>query len=369
MTATRRILLALMLLPAAVAADNGDWWNLPYPDRFDAASLTREQPSISVAGKDFVGGDGTAFMFRGVSIADPAKLDAQGRWSRGLFEEIHAWGANAIRLPIHPVAWRERGAQWYFARIDEAVRWANALDMYLIIDWHSIGNLAAGMFQHPMYDTSLVETFNFWRSIAHRYRDVPTLAVYELFNEPTDDFIGAGSGSLGKASWEDWRQTIEDLIDLVRVYDPTVIPLVGGFNWAYDLSRVADQPIRRERVAYAIHVYPQKALPADGTRAAQFELWQDQWGYVAARYPVVAAEIGWVREDGYGAHVPVIDNTGEYGPRLLEFMEARGVSWIVWCFDVDWSPTMIADWEFTPTEQGRFFRAAMQRLRDGTPRP
>jgi lysophospholipase L1-like esterase len=342
------------------------WWAIPYPDRFDVSLLSREQAQLSISGKDFVTAAGDTFIFRGVNIGDPDKLDSQGQWTRALFEEIHSWGANTVRLPVHPVAWRERGADWYFARIDEAVLWANALDMYLVIDWHSIGNLQTQQFQHPMYVTSGVETATFWRGIAHRYAEVPTVAVYELFNEPTDNYIGFGSGSLGKADWDGWRDMLESLIDLVRVYDPSAIALVGGFNWAYDLAPVADRPVRRDGVAYAVHVYPQKARPEDGSRQAQFDLWQSQWGWAADRYPLFASEIGWVREDGYGAHVPVIDNSGSYGPQLVEFMEARGISWAVWNFDPDWSPTLIADWSFTPTEQGRFFRDVMQRLRDGS---
>jgi len=359
-------LILLLALARPALADEPQWWSLPYPGRFDAATLAVEQPAITIEGKDFVTSGGEPFVFRGVNIADPAKLSAQGHWDRRLFEEVRSWGANTVRLPIHPVAWRERGADWVFAHIDEAVQWCNQMGMYLIIDWHSIGNLEAGMFQHPMYDTSVVETANFWRSVAWRYRDVPTVAVYELFNEPTDNYIGAGPGSLGKASWDSWREQMEDLIDLLRVYDPGSIPLVAGFNWAYDLASVAEQPIRRDRVAYAIHPYPQKALPSEPTRDAQFALWQEQWGWVAERYPLIASELGWVAEDGYNPHIPVIDNEGRYGPLLVEFMEARGISWTVWNFDPDWAPTMISDWEFTPTEQGRFFRYVLQRLDGGS---
>lgn len=336
------------------------WWDIPYPGRFDKARLTRDQAFIRIDGNTFVRGDSKPFVFRGVNIADPGKLYVQGRWGKGLFEEVARWGANTIRLPIHPIAWRKHGPDWYFERIDEAVSWANALDMYLIIDWHSIGNLESEMFQHPQYVTSKVETANFWKSIAHRYEDVPTTAVYELFNEPTDDFIGAGRGSLGKLSWEIWRETLEYLIDIVHVYDPSVITLVGGLNWAYDLTPVADMPVRREGVAYTSHAYPQKAKPAQNSKQAFFDLWEKQWGFVAQKYPVIATEIGWVREDGFNAHIPVINNDGSYGPNIMEYMKDRGISWTAWCFDPDWSPTMISDWDFTPTEQGAFFKTVMQ---------
>jgi endoglucanase len=367
------LLVFLATVSFAATPDNSvthgvtsQWWDIPYPSRFDASQLLQEQQTITIDGKRFITGNGETFVFRGVNIADPAKLVEQGQWNKRLFEEVAAWGANTIRLPIQPVAWREKGKDWYFQRIDEAVSWANALGLYLIIDWHSIGNLLTNMYQHPMYITTVTETTNFWRDIAYRYKDVPTLAVYELFNEPTDNFIGAGSGSLGKLSWDDWREAMETMIDVVQVYDPGVISLVGGFNWAYDLTPVAEKPIRRESVAYAAHAYPQKASPEENTKQAFFEQWESQWGFVADTYPIIATEIGWVREDGFNSHIPVINNDGGYGPNLVNFMERKGISWTVWNFDTGWAPVMISDWNFTPTEQGRFFKEVMLRARNGT---
>lgn len=336
-----------------------EWWDIPYPQRFDASLLAKTQQALSVSGKNIVNEDGDVVILRGVNIADPGKLAYQDRWNRRLFEEVASWGANTIRLPVHPMGWRERGPDWYMERIDEAVFWANSLGLYLIIDWHSIGNLQTGMYQHPMYQTSLVETSDFWRRVAFRYRDVPTVAVYELFNEPTDDFIGNGKGSLGKLSWESWRETMEDLVDIIQAYDPGSISLIGGMNWAYELGPVADMPVRREGIAYASHAYPQKAKPEENVRQAYFEAWQEHWGFVAESYPVIASEIGWVHEDGFNAHVPVINNDSSYGPNLANFMLERGISWTVWNFDVDWAPVMISDWDFTPSEQGRFYRDVM----------
>ncbi len=362
-------ILALVVLglttPAAIADElnhgatnaqlsDEEWWDIPYPQRFDPSLLTEKQEALSVSGKDIVTESGSVMVLRGVNIADPDKLTHQERWNRRLFEEIANWGANTIRLPVHPMGWRKRGPDWYLERIDEAIFWANSLGLYLIIDWHSIGNLQTEMYQHPMYQTSLVETSDFWRRIAFRYRDVPTVAVYELFNEPTDDFIGNGKGSLGKLSWESWRETLETLVDIVQVYDPGSISLVGGMNWAYNLGPVAEMPIRRDGIAYASHAYPQKARPEQNTRQAYFDAWQQQWGFVAENYPVIATEIGWVHEDGFNAHVPVINNDGSYAPNLVNFMHERGISWTVWCFDVDWAPVMISDWEFTPRIRGVF---------------
>jgi endoglucanase len=338
-----------------------DWWNIPYPVSFDAGSLTKKQSRISVRGNHFVTAEGDRFLFRGVNIADPFKLAHQGHWNKGLFEEIGRWGANTVRIPIHPLGWRKRGQDWYFARLDEAVRWANEQNIYLIIDWHSIGNLEAELFQHPMYETTFSETRQFWRSMALHYKNVPTVAVYELFNEPTHNYIGVGPESLGKASWTTWRNKLEELIDLIYTYDSTVIPLVAGYNWAYDLSPIAREPVRRPGIAYAAHPYPEKAKPNPPTRENFFKLWEQTWGYVADSAPIIATELGWVNSGGYGAHAPVVHDDRTYGPNIVEYMKRKGVSYTVWIFDPDWPPRMIEDWNFTPSEQGAFFKEVMIR--------
>lgn len=60
-------------------------------------------------------------------------------------------------------------------------------------------------------------------SFALQASEPDTVAVYGLFNEPTDDFIGSGKGSLGKSSWDSWRDTLEDPVDPIRVYDKEVM--------------------------------------------------------------------------------------------------------------------------------------------------
>ena len=49
---------------------------------------------------------------------------------------------------------RNAGEQRYLAMLDDAVRWAAELEMYVIIDWHTIGNMLTGVYHLPMYRTS-----------------------------------------------------------------------------------------------------------------------------------------------------------------------------------------------------------------------
>jgi endoglucanase len=336
--------------PADTAArQSGWWWEIPYPDQYQAGDV--KMGFISVKGNQFVDEKGKPVTFQGVSIADPDKLEREGHWDRRMFEVIKAWGANVVRIPVHPAAWRGLGKGAYFELLDDAVTWSGELGLYVIIDWHSIGNLATGMFQHPMYETTREETYNFWRSVAHRYQGVPTVAFYELFNEPT-----VWGGTLGKISWDEWKAIVEDIIDIIYAHDKQVIPLVGGFNWAYDLTPVAKAPVARKGIGYVSHPYPQKV------KAPFKKKWEADFGFVADTYPLFVTEIGYMKPDEPGAHIPVMDD-GSYGKRITDYLAAKGASWAAWCFHPDWAPPLIADWNFTPTESGRHFQEVMKARR------
>lgn len=324
-----------------------------FDDRFDRARLTKSPPFISVMGHRFTDEDDEVFLFKGMSIADPDKLFEEGQWNKKIFTELHLWGANTVRLPVHPASWRKRGVQNYVKLLDQAIVWANEVGLYVIIDWHSIGHLSQGLFARPDYKTTVAETHHFWRIISHRYKGISTVALYELFNEPS---------RLGKnidANWSQWKHLNESLIDIIYKEDTRVIPLVAGFDWAYDLTPIKHQPIDRPGIGYVSHPYPQKADLKPLAKRTYFNRWNNAWGYVAKTYPVIATEIGWVEEGGFGAHIPVLNN-GAYGPIIIEYLNKHGISWIGWAFDPSWSPVMIKSWDFEPSAQGAFFKNVLQ---------
>ncbi len=343
--------VVMMFCPQAIAEEardgGGDWWNIPYPEPFDSSQLESGLGFIHVDGNRFVDEAGNIRTFHGVNVSDPDKLEKDGRWSKAYFQVIKDWGADIVRVPVHPIAWRGRGKAAYFELLDQAVTWASELDLYLIIEWHSIGNLATGVFQHPMYDTTEQETYNFWRDVSYRYAGIPVVAIYEIFNEPT-----MYRGQLGHITWSEWREINEQIIGIIFAHDPRVIPLVAGFDWAYELRQIREYPIRLAGIGYVSHPYPMKAP----------QTWEENWerdfGYVADTYPVFATEIGFTAADDPGAQAPFIGDE-EYGRRVLAYLEAKGISWVACCFDPDQAPQLISDWDYTPTTQGSFFRACM----------
>jgi aryl-phospho-beta-D-glucosidase BglC (GH1 family) len=319
-----------------------DWWNQPYPLHSELDD-PRKLPLISVRGTVFVNAAGDTVLFKGLSISDPDKLQKEGMWNRKHFEHIRKTGAMIVRVPVHPIAWRERTPEGYLALLDQCIAWCTELDMYVIIDWHSIGNLGMELFQHPMYNTSKTETYQFWRTIAERYAGNNTVAFYEIFNEPT-----LYRGQLGTMSWDEWKVINENIIRLIRSYDPETIPLVAGFDWAYDLTMLHTSPIDMEGIAYVTHPYEFK-------RDEPWEpKWEENFGFAARSFPVFATEFGIYLEEGE------VIGPEHYGNRIIAFLEERDISWVSWVYDPKWHPQMLKSWNYDLTPAGEFFAQKMQ---------
>jgi aryl-phospho-beta-D-glucosidase BglC (GH1 family) len=304
-----------------------------------------------VTGNKFVNAEGKTVVFRGLDTSDPNKLVKTGHWNKEYFEAMKSWGANIVRFPVHPTAWRQQGKDNYVKLLDQGIDWAKELGMYVIIDWHSIGNLRTEMYQNDMYETTQKETFEFWRTMATRYKDNTTVALFELFNEPT-----VQRDQLGRCSWPQWKELMEEVIIIIRANGAKTVPLVAGFNWAYDLTPIAKDPINAEGIAYVSHPYPMK-------RNKPWEkAWTDDWGFVAKKYPLILTEIGFSGSEEKGAHVPVISDES-YGEAITKYCDEKGISYTVWVFDPDWAPMLFSDWNYTPTRQGAFFKAALQKTK------
>jgi aryl-phospho-beta-D-glucosidase BglC (GH1 family) len=323
------------------------WWQENHYHIPKANPDAKKLPLISVKGNKFVSSQGDTILFRGMAISDPDKLEAQKHWDKSLFSKIKELGAGIVRIPIHPAAWRDRTPEKYLALLDQAVAWCTELGMYIIIDWHSIGNLHTELFQDPMYNTTKTETFEFWRAIARQFAGNNTVAFYEIFNEPTTI-----SNRLGRMSWDEWKKINEDIIVMIRAYDKETIPLVAPLDWAYDLTPLRISPIQAEGIAYVTHPYANKRMKP----------WEDKWeedfGFASQKYPVVASEFGFMPVTK--EMIAKYGDYSDYGERIIKFLEGRGISWVVWIFDPEWFPPLITSWDYKLSESGEFFSKAMQ---------
>ena len=142
---------------------------------------------------------------------------------------------------------------------------------------------------------------------------------------------------------------VEKIVDVIYANDKNVVPLVGGFNWAYDLRKVKDQPIARKGIAYVVHPYPGKCQPPREPH------WEEHFGFLASRYPIIATEMGYSVD---GEFTYMIDD-GTFRNAILKYLDKKKISWCAWIFDPDWSPSLIKSYRYEPTHPGAFFRKAI----------
>ena len=278
---------------------------------------------------------------KGLMIADPAKVAGQGRFTRALFESMRATGANVIRIPVHPQHWTNDPD--YLSRyLEPAVRWSGDLGMYVILDWHSIGNVLSGYApQVPeLFCHTDAMTTDFWERVAAHFKDAPHV-IFEIFNEPQN------------ISAADWRRCANRLVKLIRSRQAVQLIIVGGLEYGRELDWVLREPVTGENVAYASHIFP--SHPQSG--------WDRDFGNVAARYPVVITEWGFIdkKQKANPSDTYLCGDARTYGQPLMSYLAQRGVGWVACWFDDEWQPAMLLPGGHGHTPWGEFATLELKR--------
>jgi endoglucanase len=137
---------------------------------------------------------------------------------------------------------------------------------------------------------------------------------------------------------------MQELYDTVRSAGADNLVIAGGVVWGFDLSGVLANPIQGYNIMYATHPY--------GPHSARSQ-WDRKFGYLAAQdiAPVIATEFGDTS----------MNCDGDWNSKLTQYADARQISWTAWAW---WPgecsfPSLIADWEYTPTVQGAPIKAAL----------
>ena len=283
----------------------------------DCSGCATYPPALSARGNELARSDGSSVTLRGVMVPELERLYDEGRLDAKLFRSIADTGANVVRLPVDPEAWRTDGE--YLARyLDPAVRWAGEAGLYAIVDLHMIGNVETGAGQAMPDAPARPLAEDFWRAVATYFRGAPH-TLFEIFNEPQ-----------GIAS-DVWQPAAADLVRIVRENGARQMVVVGGVDFASDASWVLDSPIVDDNLAYAIHIYPGSSVD-----------WQRSFGEAATRYPVLMTEWGYMDENPSATQSYLNGSAAKYGEPLMAFLRGRGVGWVACWWDDEWEPPMIA---------------------------
>jgi endoglucanase len=283
--------------------------------------------------------DGKPVRLRGLMPPDSATLERKGQFQAETFARMRALGANVVRLPVFPEDW-SKDPDYLWRYLDKAATWSGENGLYLIIDWHYIGNMASGEGpKMPQLSTPANQvTLAFWRQTAGYFRDTPHV-IFEIFNEP--QAIGA----------DEWRAKAGEVVQAIRAQGARQLIIVGGIEYGKDLSWVLEGPVSGENIAYASHIYP--AHPPSA--------WETYFGHVAQVYPVLITEWGYLRRAEQAEDAYLLGDEGSYGAPLLEALDQARIGWVACWYDDTWLPAMFEPGGKETNEYGDF---VLRKLRE-----
>ena len=224
----------------------------------------------------FVDGTGREIALHGFNVT-PIWSDKPGQtWDQSRYEQIRAKGFNAVRYVLkwsdfEPAAGSYN--QTSLLTLDTAIARAKAAGLYVILDCiHLFG--PGGMNYVPAWarsgdSVSTVQSYAspYLKTLASRYRNEPTVAGYDLVNEPYRWPIDQNAV----------LRMYDSLIRQVRTVDPHKIILVeptyGDTSIAGSLADFSNLTVK-SNVVWTIHDYfaggDEDGYNADGSKAGNY---------------------------------------------------------------------------------------------------
>lgn len=201
--------------------------------RADAAAQVQKWGRLSVSGTNIVNSSGKKIQLKGVSTHGIAWFPQYV--NKSAFQSFQKMGANTIRLAFYSDPSAGYSTSLY-SKVEEGVRYATELGMYVIIDWHilSDGNPKTHQKQALKFFTHFAKKFGKQKNI-----------LYEICNEPN-----------GNVTWQkDIRPYAVKVIKRIRKYDKKNIIIVGTPTWSQDVDVAAQKPLKQKNIVYALHFY------------------------------------------------------------------------------------------------------------------
>ncbi|MGN0161398.1 MAG: cellulase family glycosylhydrolase [Lachnospiraceae bacterium] len=201
--------------------------------------LTTYQGKLSVEGTKLVNKDGKQVQLRGVSTHGLAWFPDYVNYES--FKSLkETFGANVVRLAMYTAesgGYCSGGDQASLKKlVDDGVKYATDLSMYVIIDWHILSDGNPNTYKDAAK--------SFFDEVSKKYKDHDNV-IYEICNEPN-----------GGTSWADVKKYAEEIIPVIRKNDEDAVILVGTPTWCQDVDQVINNPIKdQENLMYVVHFY------------------------------------------------------------------------------------------------------------------
>jgi hypothetical protein len=317
-----------------------------------------EPPALHVQGNQVLTASGKAVRLAGVNAACLEwSNDGEGHIMKTAQVAVEHWHANFIRLPLSQDRWfgaaegQSDGGKAYRALVRQVVDYISSKNAYVLLDlhWNNAGEWGRNIGQHVMPDMNSV---TFWRDCARAYRNEPAV-LFDLYNEPHDTSweiwmnggeieektgVGARQGAFKPVKYR--TPGMQALLDTVRSTGAKNVVVVGGLDWAYDLSGFLKGFALRDPhgsgIIYACHSYPFK-----GDTVAK---WLAKLDMALPHIPVIISEFG--VDPGRNGDRTKPD---PWAVEVMAAIQQRKCNYTAWDLHPAAGPTLISDWNYTPT--------------------
>ncbi|MBU0711876.1 glycoside hydrolase family 5 protein [bacterium] len=187
-------------------------------------------------------------MYPGINIGNALEAPNEGDWGVTIqddyFTIIKEAGFNSVRIPIR---WSTHTAvdspytidAIFLNRVKHVVDSALDNDLYTVINIHHYEEI----FQNP---AAHKERFlSIWQQISSFFQDYPTSLIFEVLNEPHDNFTS-----------ELWNNYFPLATDTIRKTNPTRTIIIGTAGWG-GISALNDLiiPEEEQNLIITIHYY------------------------------------------------------------------------------------------------------------------
>ncbi len=303
---------------------------------------------------------GHPHLFHGVDRSSLEYESGGDHISLSDFQLMASWQANVVRIALNQDYWLP-GSQLsdpnYPSTVDNAVHWAEDAGMDVILDLHWSDQGVLGSCSHNCQQVMAdANSITFWSEVASRYANDGRV-LFELYNEPNN--ISWGVWKSGGTAGGFQVAGMQQLYDTVRAAGAENLVLIGGLEWAADLSGVPDNRISGYNILYATHPYKTNVAPGafDGT-----------WGFLTKTDPVIVTEFGDSGDcDSNGGFTAAVTS---YDSAVISSADQYNASWTAWAWNpgnCSHFPSLTSGWDGTPTALGTLVQTALMGYTDPAP--
>lgn len=227
---------------------------------------------------------------------NPASMDALA----------YDWKADLIRISMYV---QEDGYETdpagFRAKVNTIASLAEARGMYYILDWHMLDP------GDPNFNLTLAKQY--FQTMAQTHGNKPNV-IYEIANEPSG------------VSWAAIKSYAEQVIPVIRQYDPDGIILIGTRGWSSlgisdggSAAEIVANPVSGTNLMYVFHFYA----------ASHLTEYLNELSWAADRLPMFVTEWGTQEYTGDGA------NNFTSAQQYINLMASKKISWASWNFSDD----------------------------------